>query len=417
MPVTAAAPRPLEGLVVLDFSQYVAGPLATMLLSDLGADVIKVERPGGEAYRHYDPVAEGQSRYFCSMNRGKRSVVCDLADDTGAMLARDLIRHADAMVHNFLPRQAAAFGLDPVSLEELNPGLVVCAISALGTVGPAAGTPGYDLIAQANSGVLALTWRQGQEVPERLGGVPLTDIATGLLATIAVLSGLLERERQPGGGSGRPSSRDFEVSLLGASLVLQAQELAAEASEQPTQSLDRAELDRLAVARAAASSLDPYYRCYETADTFIAVACLHVAQRRRLLEALGARDPFVENPQRPPAGDDERRVREALVGDIARRFRSQSASVWLERLAQVSVPATEVRATAAASRSEQAKMNGLVVQLDQPGLGATGLLGGVIKRGGEPLVTARPAPSTGEHQQELEELAGGRSPAGESAVR
>ena len=296
--------RPLDGLLVLDFSQYVAGPLASMLLSDLGADVVKIERPGGDAYRHYDPVVPGQSRYFCSLNRGKRSVICDLARPEGREVAAGLIAHADAVVHNFLPSRAAAFGLDAAAVKRINDRAVVCAISAFGSVGPEAGTPGYDLIAQAVAGLLASAAYPGQEVPERLGRMPLADFTTGLLAAVAVLTGLLDRERHPV-RDGRGAA-DFEVSLLGASLTLQAQQLSTEEGPAPPGRFDAGAMREQTAARAAAAELEPFYRCYQTADAFIAVGCLDVAQRRRLLAALGLADPFVENPQRPAADEQER---------------------------------------------------------------------------------------------------------------
>jgi crotonobetainyl-CoA:carnitine CoA-transferase CaiB-like acyl-CoA transferase len=394
--------RPLDGLLVLDFSQYVAGPLATMLLSDLGADVVKVERPGGDAYRHYDPVVPGQSRYFSSLNRGKRSVICDLARPEGRGLAAGLIARADAVVHNFLPARAAAFGLDPATVKRLNDRAVVCAISAFGSVGPEAGTPGYDLIAQAVAGLLAAAAHPGQQVPERLGRMPLADFTTGLLAAVAVLSGLLQRQRTPG-------AHDFEVSLLGASLTLQAQQLATEqdtAQEAgPARRFDAEAMREQTAARAAAAELEPFYRCYQTADAFIAVGCLDVAQRRRLLATLELADPYVENPQRPAADERERSARAALVREIESRLLGGPAAEWIERFTAAGVPVAEVRTLDAAAASAQARANGLVISLDQPGLGPTRLLGGVVKQGGEPLVTPRRAPDLGEHQQELERLA------------
>jgi len=398
--------RPLDGLLVLDFSQYVAGPLATMLLSDLGADVVKVERPGGDAYRHYDPVVPGQSRYFSSLNRGKRSVICDLARPEGRELAAGLIARADAVVHNFLPARAAAFGLDAATVKRLNDRAVVCAISAFGSVGPEAGTPGYDLIAQAVAGLLASAAHTGQQVPERLGRMPLADFTTGLLAAVAVLSGLLQRQRTPG-------PPDFEVSLLGASLTLQAQQLATEQDTAqdagPARRFDAEAMREQTVARAAAAELEPFYRCYQTADAFIAVGCLDVAQRRRLLATLDLADPYVENPQRPAADDQERSARAALVREIESRLREGPAAEWIERFTAAGVPVAEVRTLDAAAASAQARANGLVISLDQPGLGPTRLLGGVVKQGGEPLVTPRRAPDLGEHQQELERLASATS--------
>jgi crotonobetainyl-CoA:carnitine CoA-transferase CaiB-like acyl-CoA transferase len=395
--------RPLDGLLVLDFSQYVAGPLATMLLSDLGADVVKVERPGGDAYRHYDPVVPGQSRYFSSLNRGKRSVICDLASPEGRELAAGLITRADAVVHNFLPARAEAFGLDAATVKRLNERAVVCAISAFGSVGPEAGTPGYDLIAQAVAGLLAAAAHPGQQVPERLGRMPLADFTTGLLAAVAVLSGLLQRQRTPG-------AHDFEVSLLGASLTLQAQQLATEQETTdretgPSRRFDAQAMREQTAARAAAAELEPFYRCYQTADAFIAVGCLDVAQRRRLLATLDLADPYVENPQRPAVDEQERSARAALVREIESRLRVGPAAEWIARFTAAGVPVAEVRTLDAAAASAQARANGLVISLDQPGLGPTRLLGGVVKQGGEPLVTPRRAPDLGEHQQELERLA------------
>jgi crotonobetainyl-CoA:carnitine CoA-transferase CaiB-like acyl-CoA transferase len=396
--------------LVLDFSQYVAGPLATMLLSDLGADVVKVERPGGDAYRNYDADTPGQGRYFSSLNRGKSSVICDLSDPAGQAIAEGLIARADAIVHNFLPARATAFGLDATSVKRLNPRAVVCTVSAFGSVGPEAGTPGYDLIAQAFAGLLALSARPGQDVPQRLGGIPLADFTTGLLATIAVLSGLIDRDRHAGSDIEKTRS-NFEVSLLGASLLLQAQQLSAADRTTTPPPLDREALQEQAALRAAASELEPYYRCYETADTFIAVACLDVAQRRRMLGQMGLHDPFVENPQRPPVDARERAARKALVTEVEKRLRAASAASWLERFAKAGVPAAEVLTTSAAAASAQALVNGLVLTLDQPGLGPMRFLGGVLKRGGEPLVSSRPSPRAGEHQHELETLAGAHAAA------
>jgi crotonobetainyl-CoA:carnitine CoA-transferase CaiB-like acyl-CoA transferase len=367
--------RPLDGLLVLDFSQYVAGPLATMLLSDLGADVVKVERPGGDAYRHYDPVVPGQSRYFSSLNRGKRSVICDLASPEGRELAAGLIARADAVVHNFLPARAEAFGLDAATVKRLN----------------------------ERAGLLAAAAHPGQQVPERLGRMPLADFTTGLLAAVAVLSGLLQRQRTPG-------AHDFEVSLLGASLTLQAQQLATEEETTdretgPSRRFDAQAMREQTAARAAAAELEPFYRCYQTADAFIAVGCLDVAQRRRLLATLDLADPYVENPQRPAVDEQERSARAALVREIESRLRVGPAAEWIARLTAAGVPVAEVRTLDAAAASAQARANGLVISLDQPGLGPTRLLGGVVKQGGEPLVTPRRAPDLGEHQQELERLA------------
>ena len=148
------APLPLDGIRVLEYAQYVAGPFAGMLLADLGADVIKVEPPRGDAWRRYEPFAEGESRYFYALNRNKRSVVIDLKDEAGREASRALIRTADAVLHNLPPDRARRFELDRDSVRALNPAAVWCCVSALGSDGPEASLTAFDLVAQALSGLL-----------------------------------------------------------------------------------------------------------------------------------------------------------------------------------------------------------------------------------------------------------------------
>ena len=208
------AELPLDGLRVLDYGQYVASPFATMLLADLGADVIKVEPPSGDEWRRYDPFEDGESRYFYALNRGKRSVALDLKSPEGRERSRALIASADALVHNCLPERARRFGLDAESVRAVNPRCVTVCVSAFGSAGPDSNRPAYDLIGQALSGLLLADPRPGDTVPRRTGGLALADFTAGLLAALAVTAGLLGRsERAP----------DLEVSLLGAALALQAQ--------------------------------------------------------------------------------------------------------------------------------------------------------------------------------------------------
>ena len=209
---------PLAGLRVLDYGQYVAGPFATMLLADLGADVVKVEPPGGDQWRRYDPFADGESRYFYALNRGKRSVALDLKTEAGRARSRALIAGADALVHNCLPERARRFGLDRESVAEVNPRCVTVCVSAFGSTGPDADRPAYDLIGQALSGLLAADPSPGEPIPRRAGGLALADFTAGLLAALAVTAGLVGRGER---------AAELEVSLLGAALALQVQRFVA----------------------------------------------------------------------------------------------------------------------------------------------------------------------------------------------
>ncbi|GFH38289.1 CaiB/BaiF CoA transferase family protein [Streptomyces pacificus] len=407
------ADRPLAGVRVLDYAQYVAGPFATMLLADLGADVVKVEPPTGDAWRHYNPHAPGESTWFYALNRGKRSVALDLKTDEGRAASARLIAGADAVVHNMPPERAARFGLDRESVRTANPRTVWSCVTAFGTEGPDAGRLGYDIIAQALSGLLMADARPEDAVPRRSGGIAMADLTAGLLTCISVLAGVAGRER----GRQAPG---VEVSLLGAALAVQVQRFvrigesgeAADHAPPPVEDhapppavdhgpLTAAELDRTARATAGADRLEPYYRCYRTADSFLALACLNTAQRRRLLGILGQDDLWVADPQAAPADEAERTVRAELVDRFAAVFATRPLDHWLSVLAKHDIPAGDVRLLGRLFDDPQVTGNGLVQTVRQPGVGPVQLLGNVFKIDGAAAPAARPAPRLGEHSAEL----------------
>ena len=181
---------PLEGVRVVEYAQYVAGPLCGVLLGDLGAEVIKVEPPAGDAYRFVMPVAPAVGRYFLPLNRGKRSVVLDLKTVAGREASGRLLATADVVLHNYPTVRARAFGLDWDTLHELVPGAVLGVVSSFGAAGPLAGAPAYDLIAQAHAGLLTAHASPGDRVPVRAGGIPMADLTAGFLLATGVLAAL-----------------------------------------------------------------------------------------------------------------------------------------------------------------------------------------------------------------------------------
>jgi crotonobetainyl-CoA:carnitine CoA-transferase CaiB-like acyl-CoA transferase len=214
-PPAPAAPGPLAGLLVADFSRILAGPYATMLLADLGAEVVKVEGPRGDDTRTWQPpvrsvgAGPGVSTYYLGVNRNKRSVALDLADPEDAAAARELARRADVLVENFKPGGLTRFGLDYASVSAANPGVVYASISGFGSGPGGASLPGYDLIVQAISGLMSLTGDPGGE-PYR-AGVAVFDVMAGLHATIGVLSALNHRH-----ATGR--GQHVEVNLLASAM-------------------------------------------------------------------------------------------------------------------------------------------------------------------------------------------------------
>ena len=396
---------PLAGLRVLDYGQYVAAPFATMLLSDLGADVVKVEPPAGDEWRRYDPFVPGESRYFYALNRGKRSVALDLKTPEGRERSRELIGSADALVHNCLPERARRFGLDRDSVHDVNPRCVTVCVSAFGSDGPDSARPAYDLIGQALSGLLLADPRPGDTVPRRTGGLALADFTAGLLAALSVTSGLLGRGEE---------APELEVSLLGAALALQAQRFVSvegvdgeahdgrgRGAAEGGRAAGRVALEEAAARVEALEALDPYYRAHACADGFVALACLNTAQRVRVSELFGLEDAFAGNPQAAPADADEHRRRSAHVRAVEDAFARLSVRDAVDALSARGVPAGEVRSLDQLVDDEQVRANGLVQTVDQPGVGPVRLLGSPFKVDGRPSASGRPAPALDQHAAEL----------------
>lgn len=391
--------RPLAGIRVIDFSQFVAGPLCTLLLANLGADVIKVESPAGDAYRHYEPLGDGASARLYALNQGKRSVVCDLKSESGRTFAQQLIATGDVVVHNMPAERAAGFGLDNETIRQTNPRAVVTAVTAFGSDGPKSSQVGYDLIAQAYSGLLMADADPHDEVPRRSGGIPFADITSGLLACISVVAGLANRST--------PTGQHFEVSLLAASLLTQIQDLVRiDSTDEPHEDnhgiAQPGDLNQVSRDIRDAGALEPYYRCYEASDGFFALACLTTPQRKRVLRVLELDDPWVENPQALPVDAAERSLRETVAASFSKRFRTATAAHWIDRFNQASVPAGEVRLLRQLFDDEQVRANGLVRTVEQSQSGIVNVFGSPFKIDGRPSHTTRPAPRLGEHTIELE---------------
>jgi formyl-CoA transferase len=203
---------PLHGIRVLDVTRILAGPFCTMLLADLGAEVIKIERPGeGDPARTLEPLTSDDSAYFISVNRGKKSITLNLATQEGQKIFKALVPHCDILVENFVPGTMAKFGLDYAAVRQINPRLIYASISGFGQDGPYADRPGFDQIAQGMGGLMSITGLPGHG-PVRVG-IPVADLTAGLFAAIGVLTALLERDKS---GKGQA----IETSLLQAQIFM-----------------------------------------------------------------------------------------------------------------------------------------------------------------------------------------------------
>lgn len=317
----------LDGVVIADFSRVLAGPYATMLLADLGAEVVKVERPTtGDDTRAWGPPWRGeQSTYFGSVNRNKSSQVIDLATEAGRQQARELASHSDVLVENFKPGAFDRLGLGFGELTEVNPGLIYCSITGFGTEGGAA-LPGYDLLVQAVGGLMSMTGTSPDQ-PTKVG-VALVDVMTGLHATVGILAALHERSV-----SGR--GQRVEVNLLSSLLSGMVNQSAGfvGAGYVPQIMGNRH------------PSIAPY-ESYPTADAPLVIAVGNDRQFRACATVLGspewADDPrFASNPSRV-------QHREELFGVMCERLASAGAEQWFDRLSSVGVPAGPINDIAGA---------------------------------------------------------------------
>ena len=381
---------PLEGVRVVEVAQYVAGPLAGSLLAELGAEVIKVEPPAGDAYRQVMPVADGIGRYFVPLNRGKRSVVLDLKSGAGRFALARLVATADIVLHNAPPARAAAFGLRWQDLHLTHPALVAGVVTSFGPHGPLAGQPSYDLVAQGRAGLLTSHASTGDRVPVRAGGIPMADLTAGHLLASGVLAGLV-RARTTGEG------QLVEVSLLGAALAVQIQDLVwleGEASG-PAAAATRDDLAARADEIADGLAMNPYYRCYEAADGFLAVACLNRAQRAAFLGLFGHDDPTIDAPDVVPDDPAVLERKQRLTAAIEAEIASAPVEEWLARLGAVGVPAGPVLARETVHADAQVRANGLIQDVAQPGLGQLTMLGAIFRLDGADPDPIRPAPALG----------------------
>jgi crotonobetainyl-CoA:carnitine CoA-transferase CaiB-like acyl-CoA transferase len=381
---------PLEGLRVVEYAQYVAGPLCGVLLADLGADVVKIEPPGGDAYRHVMPVAPGLGRFFLPLNRGKRSVVLDLKSDGGRAQSDRLVRAADVVLHNFPVKRAGRFGLDWDSVHSRHPRVVLGAVSSFGRSGPLAESPAYDLVAQARAGLLTAHASRGDRVPMRAGGIPMADLTAGFLLSTGVLAALI-RARESGVGE------LVEVSLLAAAMAVQLQDLVWLGGESLTAEAGRAtrsDLDARADEIAGGVAMNPYYRCFEAADGFLAVACLNLGQREAFLGLFGLEDTTVEAPDLVPGDPAVLAAKEEVTTVIEAAILCASVETWIRRLDDAGVPCSVVHMRETVHADPQVVAERLVGEIEQPGLGAAHLLAPFVRVGGG-TPPPRPAPVLG----------------------
>ena len=374
----AAAGAALEGVRVLDATQVMAGPFCAMQLCDMGADVIKVEPPGGDSTRRMRGAVGTDSPSFNAVNRGKRGIVLDLKTQAGRDAFARLARRADIVIENYRPGIMQAFGLDYATLSDGHAALIYASISGYGQTGPSAARGGFDLVAQGVSGLMSITGEPGS--PPVKVGVPLTDLGAGLFALAAILAALHYRTR-----TGRGQYIDTSLVEAGVALsVWEATEYFAGGLPEPMGSAHR---------------MSAPYQAIRCADGYITLAAANDRLFARLSELLG--HPEWTNDSR--FATDTARVanRGELAAVIEEVTLGAPRARWIERFEANGVPAGPINDYAQVFDEPQVRARGMVVETDHPTLGRLRTLGSPVKMSETPPITGRRAPLLGEHTHEV----------------
>jgi crotonobetainyl-CoA:carnitine CoA-transferase CaiB-like acyl-CoA transferase len=373
--------KPLDGIKVLDLTRVLAGPYCTMLLADMGADVVKVERPGaGDDTRAFGPpFVNGESAYFMSINRNKRSLTLNLKEDKARQILRQLLETVDVVVENFRPGTMESFGFGYEAVHDFNPALVFCSISGYGHTGPDADLPGYDLIIQGEGGAASLTG--DTEGPPYKVGNSQADIVAGMMAFQGILLALLARHQSGTGQKIDISMLDCQVAML----TYQAGIYFA-TGESPT---------RLGNQH---PTITPYetYRCK---DGFINLACGNDNMWRTFCRVIG-QEEWTEDPRFRTNADrvGHRRQLAALLEPVILQKTTQE---WIDQLRQNGLPCGPIQTVGQVCEDPQVIARDMIVSLDHPTAGPIRVTGVPIKLSDTPGEVHSAPPTLGQHTTEV----------------
>lgn len=370
----------LEKIRVIDFTSHISGPFCTMLLADMGADVVKIERPGcGDNMRHTPPLISGESAAFMQINRNKRSIALDLKAEKDLEICRQLCDNADVVVENFRPGTLERLGLGYDRLQARNPRLIYCSISGFGQTGPYRGRGGFDLMAQAMSGLMSICGNVDGP-PMRLP-IAISDMCGGMYASIGVLSALNARQTTGAG-------QQVDTSLFEAAMSFSVYEAASfnSTGEAPR---------RLGQAHRGAAP----YQVFKTRDGWITIGAATQKLWARLCDVLDADnllhdERFLDNPNRVVNHLE-------LAEELTPYFVKEDTAHWEQALLEVGIPVGPVRTYDEVFINEHTVAREMFTPMEHPAAGMQNLLGIPVKLSTTPGAMRRPAPRLGEHSDEI----------------
>lgn len=369
----------MQGIKVVEFCEIAAGPFCAMLLADMGADVIKVEKPTGDAMRLWPPLTDGYSENFASVNRNKRSIVLDLKSEQGVSAARSLILDSDVVVENFRPGVMKRLGIDYATMQQEKPSLVYCSISAFGQTGPRSTQGGFDLTMQAMAAVMSVTGEPGG-APVKCG-VPLCDFVSALYGSFGIASALLERQ-----ASGR--GQHIDVAMMGATLAIGA----LQTSEYFGKKTDPVKLG-------SAHPRNAPYQAFKAADGYFGMAAgnnnlWHLVCDVTDLAQLKEDERFTSPTLRANNQDALRQILEDV-------FEDNPVEHWLEAFNQAGVPCSPINSYSQALADPQVEHMGWVQDLTLPNGASTSTFGPALRSNDTAGSIARRPPGLGEHSAEI----------------
>jgi len=382
----------LDGIVVLDLSRILAGPWCGQVLSDLGATVIKVERPGsGDDTRSWGPPylkdQDGndttEAAYYLAANRGKQSITLNIASEEGAKIARELAAKADVVIENYKLGGLVKYGLDYESLKKINPALIYCSITGFGQTGPYAHRAGYDFVLQGFCGFMSITGER-DDLPgggPQKAGVAITDLTTGLYSTIAILAALQHRNNT---GQGQY----VDMALADSAIALMANmNMNYLTSGTPPKRYGNAHPNLLP------------YQVFDTADDPIIIAIGNDGQFRRWCELAG--QPELADDERFATNPQRIRNREALIDIVIGLMKTKPRAWWVENLEKLGVPYGVVNNFQQVFEDPQVQARGMKFEMDHPSAGTIPLVRSPVNLQGSPPVYRRPPPLLGEHTDDV----------------
>jgi len=377
----------LKGVKVLELAHIMAGPVCGMMLADMGADVVKVEKiPGGDDTRRMVPPSiDGEAAAFMMMNRNKRGLAIDLKQEAGKEILRRLVADADVLIENFRMGTMESLGLGYDALAKINPALIYCEISGFGRTGPYAERGGFDLIAQGMSGIMSITG-EGPGRPPVKCGAPMTDITAGILGAMGVLGAYVHRLK-----TGQGQRVDTSLFEAGITHTFWQSAIALATGEAPT-------------AMGSAHPLSAPYQAFQTRDGWITLGAANQRNWETLLEVLDRRE--LQQDERFSSNDHRMRNLSTLQDVLAREFVKRTSNEWLEALEQAGVPAGPLLSITAMHDDPQTLARNMVQAVAHTRLGELRTLGHPVKYSKTPAALHRAAPVYGEHTREILKEAG-----------